>query len=100
MRWFRRKKVESEAAPEFPAGPSGIWVRYADGTRFDNVPCMYLRTDDEGIAQFELIPPREPWKDKPIAMGAALWPGKTGLVFPLISTDPDKGVSFGMEEPS
>lgn len=67
---------------QIPEGPSGVWLEYADGTRYENLAVVYLHTSKAGIAHFEVIPPRE--LESPVAAGAAVWPGKTSLVLPML----------------
>lgn len=59
--------------------PQGVWVEYPDGTRYDNLATIFHGRDENGIAMYEVIPPRE---DLPSSMGAALLPSMTGLRFP------------------
>lgn len=64
-----------------PEGPTGVWVEYADGTRYSDCPTVYVGTDEEGVALFELIPPRT---EPPVSLGAETLPGMTGLSFPKL----------------
>lgn len=68
--------------PEIPEGPAGVWLEYADGVRYTDLPVMYISTSEAGIAHFEVIPPRE--MEAPVAAGASYWPGKTSLVLPML----------------
>lgn len=64
-----------------PEGPQGVWVEYQDGTRYVDVPTVYVGLDESGSSTFELIPPRD---ERPTAIGARLWPARTGLSVPLL----------------
>jgi hypothetical protein len=69
--------------------PVGVYFEYADGQRYENLPTVFVRwdTDDKSgvpCAMFEVIPPRDPEEDRPIAIGAQTWPGRTGLILPKL----------------
>lgn len=68
--------------------PQGVYFEYSDGKRYENLPTVFERwdTNEDGdpIAMFEVIPPRDPDEDRPISIGAAVWPGLTGLVLPVL----------------
>jgi hypothetical protein len=72
----------SSPASDTPAGPEGVWLEYADGARYENLPTVFQGIDDDGLATFEVIPPRE---EAPMSAGAALWPGMTSLVLPVLA---------------
>lgn len=72
-----------EGAPE---GPEGVWLEYADGTRVEDLPILYVGVDDEGCAMFEVLTPRD---DAPVSAGARLWPGKTALILPKLVPRPE-----------
>lgn len=82
-------------AEDTPKGPTGVWIEYADGGWYANVPTVFVGIDDEGCAQFEVIPPRE---EAPVAMGAVEWPGKTSLIIPKLQARP-KTVTGGIVPP-
>lgn len=65
-----------------PPGPEGVWLEYADGTRYENLPTVYQGVDHDELATFEVIPPRA---EPPTAAGARLWPGMTALVLPVLA---------------
>lgn len=72
-------RLAKGAAGEPPEGPSGVWLEYADGARFTDLPTLYLGTDEDGLATFQLLVPR----DEPIAkIGAERWPGRTSMLIP------------------
>jgi hypothetical protein len=72
---------------ETPEGPTGVWLEYADGQRYTDLPVIYLHTSEAGIAHFEVLVPRE--LESPVAAGAAVWPGKTSLVLPMLKPGGD-----------
>jgi hypothetical protein len=66
---------------EVPEGPTGVWIEYPDGTRYENLPVLFLGYDEHGVAMFEVLPPRG--SDERIrSAGAAYWPGMTSLTLP------------------
>jgi hypothetical protein len=71
----------SDSPEEIPAGPVGVWLEYGDGLRYTDVPTIYVGRDDEGLAVFEVIPPRE---GSPVAAGMATMPGMTTVSIPAL----------------
>jgi hypothetical protein len=69
----------SEHVPRDP--PSGVWLEYSDGVRYENLPLIWVEVDEHDVDIFEVIPPRE---EHPVASGADVWPGKTGLRLPWL----------------
>lgn len=65
-----------------PTGPTGVWLKYADGEIVKDVPTIYVGTDADGIAHFELLLPRD---ESPVSAGAAVWPGMTSLALPMLA---------------
>jgi hypothetical protein len=56
-----------------------VWITYYDGATFTDLPSLYLGVDEDGLATFQLLTPR----DDPIAkIGAVYWPGRTSLMIP------------------
>ena len=80
---------EQKSTVGHAVAPEGVYFEYSDGMRYENLPTVFQRwdTDDKTgvpIAMFEVIPPRDPEEDRPIAIGAQTWPGLTGLVLPQL----------------
>lgn len=66
-----------------PRPPEGVWLEYADGTRYENLPTVYMGIDpDDDTHTWEIIAPRE---EPPTNAGLGLFPPKTSLVLPMMA---------------
>ena len=77
----RDRKLAEGATGEPPEGPTGVWVEYFDGARFNDLPTLYLGTDEDGLATFEVLAPRDERAKK---IGARTFPGRTSLIIPRL----------------
>ena len=73
------RELAKDAPAEPPEGPAGVWLTYFDGQTYTDLPTLFLGIDEDGLATFQLLTPR----DEPIAkLGAVYWPGRTSLLIP------------------
>jgi hypothetical protein len=71
----------TDTEPETPPAPTGVWLEYADGARYTNVPTVYAGRDEKGVAIFEVLAPRD---DAPVAAGMEKLPGMTSVAIPAL----------------
>jgi hypothetical protein len=64
---------------EVPSGPTGVWLEYEDGQRYEDLPTIYVGRDDNGCACFRVLTPRD---EPPVAAGMATLPGMTSIEIP------------------
>jgi hypothetical protein len=65
---------------EEPEAPTGVWVEYPDGSRYDNLPVIFVGFAD-GCACYEVLYP----SDEPaVAVGMDRLPGKTTVNVPML----------------
>lgn len=64
-------------------GPTGVSVVYGDGTRYDQLPTIYVERGRDAVDVYEVLLPRDPEVEKPVALQVAMWPGLTSLIFAM-----------------
>lgn len=64
-----------------PTPPTGAWLEYGDGTRYTDLPVIFMGIGEDGCAQFEVIPPRD---EPPVSFGCATLPGMTAIGLPAL----------------
>lgn len=77
-----RRFAENDPGGAEPESPSGVWVEYFDGVRFDDLPLLYLGIDEDGLATFQVLTPR----DEPVRKaGMKTFPARTALIVPRLA---------------
>jgi len=71
----------SDSTDEIPEGPTGVWLEYEGGERYDNLPTIYVGQTADGVHNFRVLAPKD---DVPVAAGCAKLPGMTGLQIPAL----------------
>ena len=77
-----RDRRFADAAPaEPPEGPVGVWLAYADGTRIEDIPTIYLGVDEFGLHIWQTLSPRD---EPPVGAGMKILPARTTVVIPRL----------------
>ena len=81
----RRTRREIRELMQRPVGegPLGVSVTYADGAHYNELPTIYVERDAQATDVYEVLMPRDPEVERPVALQVAFWPGLTSLIFAL-----------------